>query len=222
MEPALSDLISSDYGEDDFSDFTQPNKASSPSFVMPRTIDISREKRAGEINTEPFLYEPRKSPLEKSSHGPISKDIPTTGVSSAVYASDQSAEDILTFPNTGPILISSDNPPPRRDEIFTNTESLNSSVATATPLTSLSVNKLSMNKRKSTDHEQIEPEHFPKPTDDVKSRQPSSETSENIDFDTFLEDIINYPMTSSESGPPGWEDIDRMLLEEFKDVVDFH
>ncbi|KAJ6161010.1 hypothetical protein N7470_004406 [Penicillium chermesinum] len=194
-QPPSFGIFSSDYGDDDFSDFSLPHKPSSSSFNLPRATNLSQTK----------LDEP--SP---------------TALVSGKSSSKEAAHENQIFNNNSPIVISSDSPPGTGNEIFTNSEQLHSAATPATQLVSLSTNLPLSARRSPSGIESMISEHFPKCADEIITRQESMECEREFDIEAFLHDCTNYPSTSSNLGTPGWEDIDRMLLEEFKDVVDFH
>lgn len=189
-----SEMPSSDYGGDEFSDFQSPSeflKDTTSEFKQPPSIDVSEieQKTKSFVDLTTPSGDPSPDTAESTgtlTGGILPTPLPENDRTVAVW------EDPASSPKNNP---------------FTSPENIKSS-ATAMPLTELSGNIPP--KRKASSLEETKNERSRKRTEwCLINASPAMELDEQ------------QQQTESE-GSPGWEDVDRLLLEEFKDVINFY
>ena len=102
--------------------------------------------------------------------------------------------------------------------VFTNAASDNSS-ATTVPIATLPENSFKVSRtpeRKANSLAEVRGGTGQKQMERYSTREIMSA------FHPKLENCDIHPPSGSEEGSPGWEDVDRLLLEEFKDIINFH
>lgn len=191
---APSKMPSSDYSEDEFSDFPSPSellKDTTSEFKQPPSIDVpetgQKTKSFVDLTTPSGDHYPDTAESIENLTGEIQ---PTP------FLENDRTVGVWEDPTSSP-----------KNNTFSSPENIKSS-ATAMPLTELSRNTIPKRKASSLDE-----------TKNERSRKRTEWCS--INASPAVEPNEQQQQTVSE-GSPGWEDVDRLLLEEFKDVINFY
>lgn len=191
---APSKMPSSDYSDDEFSDFPSPSellKDTTSELKQPPSIDVpetgQKTKSFVDLTTPSGDHYPAIAGSTENLAGEIQ---PTP-----LLENDRTV-DVWEDPTSSP-----------KNNTFSSPENIKSS-ATAMPLTELSGNIIA--KRKASSLEE---------TKNERSRKRTEWCSINASI--AVESEEQQQKTESE-GSPGWDDVDRLLLEEFKDVINFY
>ena len=197
LDDDLTDFLSSwDPSEETWSDFPQLPSIQTPKVDESAMICIDLTS-------------------EKSPYGSPSKTLnpPTTEPARSVGALGGEAQSSLTTPiNTRTTDHWFDNTLPPGDEVFTSPLNTNSTPLTM-PFTMRSGNIPSLKRKARTPEEQLQ-EPPQKKVEEYSSQEIISA------FTTLNEPDEEYP--STESSDSGWDDVDRLLLEELKNIANFH
>ncbi|KAJ5637866.1 hypothetical protein N7490_007745 [Penicillium lividum] len=192
-----SKITSSDYGDDDFSDFPSPSELfKDAGFKQPLSIEVPEIGAKSKFFVD--LTTPSGDPPPEITETTERTDISTEGMPASPKNTHKShSPGIWTYPTSSP-----------RKEIFTSAESIQSSALTASaPLPALSGNTTHPKRKADSINE----------TNTEQSRKKIEWRPMNVPATKHDDDQL----TESE-GSPGWEDVDRLLLEEFKDIVNFY
>lgn len=191
---APSKMPSSDYSDDEFSDFPSPSellKDTTSELKQPPSTDVpetgQKTKSFVDLTTPSGDHYPYIAGSTENLAGEIQ---PTP-----LLENDRTV-DLWKDPTSSP-----------KNNTFSSPENIKSS-ATAMPLTELSGNIIA--KRKASSLEE---------TKNERSRKRTEWCSVNASI--AVESEEQQQKTESE-GSPGWDDVDRLLLEEFKDVINFY
>lgn len=191
--PLPSKIPSSDYGDDEFSDFPSPSeflKDTKSGFKQPLSI------KGLEIGVKANSYVDLTTPSGDLSPGNLGSTENVTGENQPTISPE----------NDRRILVWEDPTSSPKNDIFTSPENIKSS-ATNMALTELSGNIPP--KRKASSLEETNNERSRKRTEWCPvNASPAVEPVEE--------------QRSESEGSPGWEDVDRLLLEEFRDVINFY
>ncbi|KAJ6017336.1 hypothetical protein N7451_000715 [Penicillium sp. IBT 35674x] len=189
-----SKMPSSDYGDDEFSDFPSPSE-----FLKDTTSEF---KQHLSINV-PEIGQKTKSFIDLTT--PCDDHSPDSAASAENLTGETQPTPSPENDRTMVVWKGPTSSP--KNNTFTSPEIIKSS-ATSMPLTELSGNIPPKRKASSLGETKIE-----------RSRKRTEWCS--INASPAVESEEEQQKSESE-GSPGWEDVDRLLLEEFKDVINFY
>ncbi|KAJ6090230.1 hypothetical protein N7486_009045 [Penicillium sp. IBT 16267x] len=188
-----SKILSSDYGDDEFSDFPSPSeffKDTDSGFKQPPLIEV------------PEIGEKAKSYIDLTT--PSGDPSPDTAECTENLTGE--IQPTLSPENDRTIAVREDSTSSPKNDTFVSQENVKSS-ATTVPLTELS-GKIPP-KRKASSLEETTNERSRKRMEWCPIKASPAMEPEN-------------EQRSESEGSPGWEDVDRLLLDEFKDVINFY
>lgn len=212
-----SKLASSDYGDDSLDGLSPAAWLfgdAGPRFAISATNDSPQNEKTNYVD----LTTPGPQEEPSSATSPVSPRMSLIRVDEPRTAVDETQSGIPPEDFTG---VWGDLTSEFESEIFTNPCNIASS-ATTLPLSTVNTNVprdpnptasiLQDSKVEDSKNAALSPERTIH----------EAKTPMHIPVRFTMKDFEESPSTEAEESPGGWEDIDRMLMEEFKDIVNFY